>query len=39
MAEAARGTGITVGAAGGIIADPMSAATGVRRIGGKPRCC
>ena len=39
MAEAARGTRITIGAAGGITVDPVVATTRERGIGGKPRCC
>ena len=47
MAEAAGGTGadstvaaagMTIGAAGGGARDPVVAVTGVRGIGGKPKC-
>ena len=40
MAETAdAGAGIATGAAGGRGCDPVTAAAGVRGIGGKPRCC
>ena len=48
MAEAAGGTGaevvvavagMTTGAAGSEAWDLVAAAAGVRRIGGKPKCC